>query len=193
MKTSSKIALSVVSVIVFIGILANCHGCDVTNGSSPKTPIRDSVTNSAKSQNVDTGVWTYSEEKNKMDGSVMYFAENDAADQLQFSAPYDGGITVSIILRNMEHKNDVVLQITKGQFMPSDLDGSIRIRFDKNKAETYYYSDAADGSSTSIFIGNSAKFIRGIKNAHNTIIEVTFFNEGKRTIEFDTHNLKWNH
>lgn len=193
MKTSSKIALSVVSVIVFVGILANCHGCNGTNESSPNPPSQDSVTNSPKSQNVDTGVWTYSQETNKMDGSTMFFAENDAADQLQFSAPYDGGVTVSIILRNMNRKNDVVLQITKGQFMPSGLDGSIRVRFDKNKAETYYYSDAADGSPTSIFIGNSAKFIRGIKNAQTTIIEVTFYNEGNRTIEFDTHNLKWNH
>src|ERR1700760_2855813 len=75
--------------------------------------------------------WHYSEEEDKMTSTKKYFANVDAKDELIFDFPYDGGSTATIYLRNKEHSNNVMLCISKGQFICNASEGcTIRARFD---------------------------------------------------------------
>lgn len=138
--------------------------------------------------------WTYSENTNDIDDSKTYFAETTAPEKLEFKFPYDGGTTVYITLRYKENKNNVMLRISKGQFMSSLSDNNtIRVRFDDAKPQIFSYSTPSDYSTETIFINNEKTFISQIKNAKKIIIECEFYNEGTQIIKFNTAGLKWEH
>lgn len=69
----------------------------------------------------------------------------------------------------------------------------IGVRFDEQKAFNLGYSNPSDYSSENIFINNPKKFITGLKTAKHTIIQSEFYDEGVKTIEFNSAGLIWQH
>lgn len=140
--------------------------------------------------------WVYSEQVDEMTDAITYFAEIEANEELDFSFPYNGGTTVWLILRKRSSGTSVILSIpkAKGQFIPNVMgDRSVLVRFDDKPAEKYTYSNTSDYSPETIFIMNAEKFIKNLKASQSTIVRCEFFNEGTRTIKFDTGGLEWNH
>ncbi|MDR2890956.1 MAG: hypothetical protein LBV18_05060 [Alistipes sp.] len=120
-----------------------------------------------------------------------------AQEEFEFNFPYSGGTNVWLTVRNIAGENSVALSITenKGQFIPSYAVGSetILVRFGEREAEYYYYVSPSDYSSELIFIVDAQLFIENLKTAGTTLIQCNFFNEGTKTITFDTSNLQWEH
>ncbi|MBS0647374.1 MAG: hypothetical protein JSR97_12415 [Verrucomicrobia bacterium] len=127
-----------------------------------------------------------------MDDKLMYFAVSNSTNDLEFDFPYKGGSTLSIIVRNMNKENDVMLQISKGQF-GSSYSQKVKIKFDDGKIESYSFSDAADGSSNYIFLENSKSLIAKLKAAKHLKIEAPFFQAGRQVAEFDVSGFEWPH
>jgi hypothetical protein len=136
--------------------------------------------------------WNYSEEIDKMDGTKQFFATNTSTNQVEFEFPYDGGSTFDIIVRNINKDNEVLLTVSKGQFITS-ISGSetLKIKFDENKPENYSYNSASDASTDVIFLNDSEKFIKNIKKSKKVMIEATFFDAGSKIMEFNVEGLKW--
>ncbi|MFV0538852.1 MAG: hypothetical protein ACK5M3_16030 [Dysgonomonas sp.] len=151
-----------------------------------KEETKDDTTNRVASK------WLYSEDINTMDDSQTYFASLKAEEMLYFDFPYSGGTTVSILVRNKSKKNEVMLQISQGQFL-SSYNNNIKVRFGDATAETYSYNEPSDHSSTTIFINNPKKFITNLKKSEKVIIQCGFYQEGNKTIKFDTKGFEWNH
>lgn len=185
MKKVFKVFLIVIGVLVVIGIIGSIF--DNKKSGSNSVDMKDS-------SSVSTTKWVYSEQVDKMTDKKEFIAEIEANDEMDFQPPYGGGVVVTLKLRKNSDDNDVILQISKGQFMPNIMDErSISVRFDNNQAKKFNYSNASDGSTETIFISNEKKFIESLKKCKHLIVQSEFFNEGVRTIEFDTDGLIWNH
>ncbi|OPC54798.1 hypothetical protein DSC47_08975 [Elizabethkingia miricola] len=158
--------------------------------STDKTP--SGVENTSKDKSEKKENWSYSDSEDKMEGTKQYFASSVSTNQVEFQFPYNGGSNLEIMVRNLSKKNEVLLQVSKGQFMTS-FDGSskAKVKFDSHTPESFSYNSAADGSHDVIFLNNSKTFLDKLKKSKKVMIELTFFNEGKTVFEFNTEGLKW--
>jgi hypothetical protein len=154
------------------------------NADTPTSPIAES-----KEPN-----WQYSDSKDEMEGTTSYFATTTSTNQVDFDFPYDGGSTMDLTLRNMGQGNEVVITISKGQFMTSISDDeTIKLKFDDGKPFSVSYNSANDGSSNVIFPNQSKKIISKIRNSKKLMIEASFFNSGRKIFNFELDGLDWKH
>lgn len=166
---------------------------------------KSSSSNSAKS---DSGVeakagdekpevkknWTFETDTDKMTSKKVYFASVDATNKLEFDSPYDGGSTASLILRNKDKADQIMLKVDKGQFICGITDGcAINVRFDNQVAVKFKASAPSDGSSTVLFIEPEKKFIKKLKAAKKMIVQAEFYESGLKTMEFDVDGFKWDY
>ncbi len=151
-----------------------------------------SKTESKSVENTQKNNWTYSEDTDKMEGTKIFYASTTSTNTVEFDFPYDGGSNFGIVVRNYEGKNEVLISVSKGQFMTS-IGGSesVKVKFDDEKPELYSYNSAADASSDLIFLINSSKFIEKLKTAKTVMIETTFFNSGSQIMEFNVDDFHW--
>lgn len=137
-------------------------------------------------------IWTYTEDEDEMSGQKRYFGTCVSTNQIEFEFPYNGGSTFNLIIRNMGQGNEVILQVSKGQFITSiSSSESCRVKFDDEQPSKFTYNSASDGSSDVIFINNAKKFISRLKKAQKLMIEVQFYNAGNQIIYFDVAGLEW--
>jgi hypothetical protein len=149
-------------------------------------------TSSEQNNDEKTAKWTYSENTDKMEGTKQYFASITSTNKIDFEFPYEGGSTFDIIVRNKGVENEVLLIVSKGQFMTSiSGDETLKVKFDDNKPENYIYNSASDASMDVVFIDNSKKFIDNLKKSKKLMIEANFYNAGKKVIEFNIEGFKW--
>lgn len=135
--------------------------------------------------------WEYSESEDKMTGVIKKYAVNTSTNKLNFEFPYDGGSSATITLRKNNKSLDVLLKISKGQFITSYSGGTIRVKFGESQPTKFKYALPSDGSSDILFIEPANKFVNELKKSNNVIIEAEFYNEGLRQMEFNVTNLKW--
>ena len=137
--------------------------------------------------------WQYKQTVNQ-EGETIYKASLDSPTLLQFGFPYTGGSTAALTIRQRQQQQATVyLQVANGQFNRSFQGGTVRIRFDGKPAVTYAYSAAENGSATIIFLDEAGKLIRQLKASQRMVIDVVFYGQGNRQIEFRTAGLNWNH
>ena len=137
--------------------------------------------------------WVYTEDYDQMNEDTIYFATCTSQNTKYFKFPYDGGSLLYLIVRKMNGKNEVLVQISKGQIQ-SSIGGNeyIRFKFDDNKPEAYYYNNAADGSTNYVFLNQSSKLIAKLRKSKKVKIDLPIFQEGRPVFEFSTEGLEWN-
>ncbi|HOY14512.1 MAG TPA: hypothetical protein PLY70_15295 [Saprospiraceae bacterium] len=184
-------------LIVVIGGLMNDNNSNIVN-SEQNTHIQDSIDNLlAVQDSIDRAelrrnspyTWQYKQELNQMDGITNKYAQIQALDDLQFKFPYDGGSQAYLTIRRTKDI-DVYLSISKGQFL-SGYNHAVRLKFDEGKPITYNYQDPSDGSNETIFLNREQDIIKRLKSCSRLLIEVEFFDEGVRQLEFKTSDLNW--
>jgi hypothetical protein len=184
-------------LVLLLAISATIISCSSNQKSSGSDSTKkDTSAKSADSKPaVDSSkVWKYVTDTDKMTSKTRNFAVIDATNKLEFGAPYDGGSTGQITLRNQNNTNEVILTIDKGQFICDITDGCpINVRFDSDPAIKFKGSEPSDGSSTTLFIENGSKFIKQAKKAKKVLIETEFYESGLKTMEFSIDGLKWDH
>ena len=179
------------SILISI-LFVSCGGSGTGNNANSNNTetSQSSISKTPKTK------WAYRDQVDEMTDSKTYYAQIEAEDEMEFSFPYNGGTKVWLIIRKSDSKEEVLLSISKnkGQFMPNVLDDrSVLVRFDDKTAEKYGYTEPSDFSSETIFIKNPKKFIDNLKASQKIIVQCDFFNEGTRTIKFDTQGFEWNH
>ncbi len=182
----------VVGVIAFLTIAVNF--CSDDGGTvSTTTTNSDSIseTTTEKEEEVKSN-WEYSESVDEMTNEKRFFASCVSTNEIEFEFPYDGGSDFTLTLRNMGKGNEIVLRVSKGQFMPGILSSEYcRVKFDDGAPVKYTYNSAADGSGDVIFFDNSSKFFTKLKTAKKLMIEAPFFDAGRQIIYFDVEGLIW--
>lgn len=182
------------SAIVIGGFLFMAYG---SGDEDKKTDATDEIvvsdTLSMQSPTEKKVNWNYNEDQDKMEGTKQLFASCTSSNSIEFEFPYDGGSTFDILIRNLGKENEALITVSKGQFMTSIGDSeSFKAKFDDEKPMNFTYASSSDGSSDVIFINNSSKFISKLKKAKKVMLEIVFYDAGKKIIEFDTEGLKWN-
>jgi len=137
--------------------------------------------------------WRYRIQEDKMTSDTTYIAYVEANEKLNFDFPYNGGSTVTLTIRKKGNETDVILRVSKGQFIPTVTGGLVRVRFGKDKARKYPTSMSSDYSSDVIFINNEREFVNNLKSHETVIIETEFYQEGLKQVEFDIDGMRWEH
>lgn len=140
---------------------------------------------------VEVANWNYSQESDPMTDKEMYFAQCTSSNSLFFDFPYDGGYPLIITVRKMNGKNEVLLQIAKGQFSRAEI--PVKIRFDDETLKSYDFDFPADASSNYIFLHSPSTIIDKLKSAKEVKIEAPFYQGGKQVAEFSVSNFVWKH
>ncbi|MFD2934484.1 hypothetical protein [Spirosoma flavum] len=136
--------------------------------------------------------WTYEEIVDKP-GSTIYKASITSPNILDFTFPYAGGSTATLTIRHRNEHNTVYLEVSKGQFNRSFQGGNARIRFDNKPSTNYSFSAAENGRANIIFFDSEQALIDRIQAADKLLIDVEFYAQGRRQIEFRTAGLNWDH
>ena len=134
--------------------------------------------------------WVYENKSDKIGGTVSR-ASITSPDSLKFGFPYADGSTATLSIRKRDDNTTLFLRVSNGQFNRSFQGGNARIRFDSEPAATYSFSAAANGSANVIFFDAVQKLIKKIKASRKMVIDVEFYAQGNRQIEFRTAGLKW--
>lgn len=98
-----------------------------------------------------------------------------------------------LTIRHKDELTYLYLEVSKGQFNRTFQGGEARIAFDGKSPNTYSFSAAENGRANIIFFDDEAKLIAKMKAAQKMRIDVDFYAQGKRSIEFNTASLAWNH
>ena len=160
---------------------------------APKTAAKDTSATAAKPAASANEAWSYSEDVDKMTSAKNYYAAVNADNLLSFPFPYDGGSTATLTIRNKNNKNEVILTVSKGQFVTSVEERSVKIRFDGARPVKYAVSESSDGSTNVVFIDNSNKLIKKLKASRTVIIQAGFYESGLKTMDFNVKGFKWEH
>lgn len=138
------------------------------------------------------GKWIYEKRVDKS-GSTVYKAANTSLTVLNFTFPYAGGSAATLTLRHKNNQTYLYLEVSRGQFNRTFQGGSARISFDGKSPKSYSFSAAENGRANIIFFDNEGKLVSQMKAAKKMTIDVEFYAQGRRTIEFSTADLSWNH
>lgn len=181
MKTRTFI-LCILAVFIFI----SCS----SETSSNNEKVKEEKVEVKKEPKV-VKLWKYSQSEDKMTGDKRYFAECKSTNTIDLGSPWHD-VTATIVIRNMDNKNVAILQLSNGNFMSNFMgDKNLRVKFDDEDPVLYGYSNAADGDLGIIFISNPSQVITKIKGSKKLMVEATFFDVGKKIMEFDIEGLKW--
>lgn len=187
-------------IVIAAAAIVSCNSTGKSGSSdSGKTDTSakksSATTGSEKKSDVDSSLlWKYLTDTDKMTSKLRYFASVSSTNKLNFQAPYDGGSTAAITLRNQENKNEAILTIDKGQFICSVTDGCvIKVRFDNDPAISFKGSGPSDDSSTTLFIEPASKFIAHAKKAKKMIVQAEFYEDGVQDMIFNVDGLNWAH
>lgn len=178
----------IVGIFILLTIIANI-GNDEKSSTTNSTNSEENSTNDIKEVKSN---WQYNEDADKMTNDKRYFASSVSTNEIEFEFPYNGGSNFTLTLRNLGKGNEIVLQVSKGQFMPGIMSSEYcRVKFDDGETTKYTYNSAEDGSSEVIFFEKSTKFLTNLKTAKKLMIEAPFYNAGRQVINFDIEGLTW--
>jgi hypothetical protein len=135
--------------------------------------------------------WRYSQDTDKMRGTVTAYASLESETELHFGFPYGSNKAMLIVRRRPSDGLNVMLQV-KGQFLCSRFhDETVAAKFDDSKIENYSCSEPSDATTGLIFISGAPRFLSRLRHAKALILEAPFFQEGRQQVEFDVRGLEW--
>lgn len=128
--------------------------------------------------------WSYSEKTNEMTSDHSYFAEtSDNSKQ----------VTATLTVRYSKKSNDVLISVTGGIFNLNSTGMFFKAKFDDSKIEKFSALGPDDGSFDTVFVYGTNRFLKQLKAAKITFIEIGIYNAGTYAFKFNTANLKWEH
>jgi len=195
MKKLLLIVGGLLGSLIILAIIANA----INPKSSAKNSTSDSTSSNISASKNEKSVessWDFDSTVDKMTSKIRYTASVTANELLDLNFPYQGGVSAVFTIRKTpEGENQAFLYLSKGQLMAAHSidDGTIRLRFDDEKPETYSVTGAADGSSNIVFINSVNKVINKLKKSKKLIIEAVLYDNGSKQMEFNTKGFKWNY
>lgn len=126
------------------------------------------------------------------------FASIKSSNEVFFEFPYDGGSSLSLVLRKKtNHPSEIMFAISKGQYSCDNISTNcyVSFKFDENKIQKIALASASDYSSDVLFIEDQRdidQFINQLHKSKNLIIELPFYQAGSKQFKFTVSGLKWN-
>lgn len=196
-----KLGLIGFGVFMLIGVIANIG--DNSNSNSQNRNSDSITVDSVETDDISTASqeynqlksWNYFTDTDEMNDSKSRFASLVSDNTVNFDFPYQGGSSLSLIVRYMKkYGTDVYIKISSGQFICNEYQGTnnVRVRFDDAAPIKFSTNEPSDGSSDMLFLNNAKKFIKLAKQAKTIKIEAPFYQEGNRIFTFTVDKpLEW--
>ena len=166
---------------------------------SDKTPGTSSgavsTTQATGSENVKPKNWQYETSKDEMRGIESKFATTVSTNTVDFDFPYNGGSKLILALRKRGSDVDVMVSITKGQILCGIQNCEAAFKFDDGAVQSITMSEPDSHASDLLFVAydkTESKIISQLKNSKKLVIEVPFYQQGKKQFTFDVSGLEWN-
>ena len=174
-------------IFVLLGIIGNM-GSDKEEKSSEASSLTSSENDGHVESSKPSSVsWDFSFAKDEMTDSRNVWAKIRSDNYVSQEFPYQGETYATITVRYMKkYGYDVLIQITKGQIVGNEYNGSnyVTVRFDDNAPKKYYFNDAEDGSSDVVFINKHSEFIKQCKQAKDIKVEIPLYQAGRPVFSF---------
>lgn len=93
-----------------------------------------------------------------------------------------------------KYGTNVMIQITQGQIIGNEYNGTnyVTVRFDEDAPKKYYFNEAADLSTETVFLTNPKGFIERCKKAKNIKVEIPLYQAGNPLFRFHVdESLVW--
>lgn len=194
----------VLATLVGFGLILG--GCDKKNDlpqekkevehKNSVQPASDIVTVDTKSAKPESN-WIYESKDDEMRGITSKYAMILSDNQAYFDFPYDGGSNLKITIRKRSNEPaEIMFVISKGQYSCDTISDNCftTIKFDDGSVENIELSSTTDHSSDVLFIAyneDSDRFIKSLLKSKKLIVELPFYQEGKKQFKFTTSGLKW--
>lgn len=188
--------------IIFLLFLIT-KSCNSSNPSGIPSPVDsvavDTTLNSEDDASSQQGtkvkkVWNFRTEKDEMTNTKDIWASITSDNSVDQDEPY-GETDCSITVRYMKKWGyDVMIGISEGQIFGSEYDGEnyVMVKFDNGKPIKYWFNEASDGSSESVFINRKSDFIARCKKAKSIKVELPLYQGGRPVFDFSVDEpLKW--
>jgi len=88
-----------------------------------------------------------------------------------------------------------MVSITKGQILCGIQNCETAFKFDNGEVQSITMSEPDSHSSDLLFVAydkTESKIIEQLKNSKKLVIEVPFYQEGKKQFTFNVNGLEWN-
>jgi hypothetical protein len=137
--------------------------------------------------------WELTSYTDEMTSQEVQLATTTSANAVEFDFPYGGPQNALLQLRlHPRYGRNVILSLSRAQFL-CPLDGcNILVRFDGRKAETYRAREPSDHSTDALFIGEYDDFVRKLAKAKQVRIEALFYQSGTKVFTFNVAGLPEN-
>lgn len=131
--------------------------------------------------------WSYSTENDEMTSKPTAFANLKSDNSLSLERPYSGENYGRLIIRKKSGKSEeVMLSFDQGQSMCRSYsrDCTVTVRFDDAPPATFSGQTPSDGSSTTVFLTPTAKFIAAGKKAKSIKVSLEIYKAGMQIYQF---------
>lgn len=131
--------------------------------------------------------WHYVTHTDQLSGEKGKTASLTSENALEFGFPYSGAQHGMLMIRHDKQLgNEVIVAIERGQVLCQSYSTcSVRIAFDDGKPRTLRGNDAADGSSTMVFLPGYASLTRQIAKAKKMRVQFDVYQQGSPVLVFD--------
>ena len=134
--------------------------------------------------------WQYAAPIDEVSGKEWKVAYLKSINSATLSSPYAGQTDAYINVRkHPRFGNDISIQVDDGQLHCQYNNCYVSVRFDNGNILKNNVSGPTDNSYTKYFFSNYKKMLSNIKNSKKMYVELTFFQQGSTTFEFNTENL----
>jgi RNA polymerase subunit RPABC4/transcription elongation factor Spt4 len=138
--------------------------------------------------------WVYKKNKDEMRGIESRFATNVSTNQVEFDFPYNGGSNLTLTVRETGNEKDILIGISKGQFICGINDCEFAFKFDDGAVESITMTRPENYASDIMFVSydkTEDKIIEKLKTSKKLIIEAPFYQEGRKQFTFNVSGFEW--
>lgn len=168
--------------------------------AEPNKPVKQSHTQesvqptNATSESVKPENWFNNVSKDEMRGTETRSTRTISTNQADFEFPYNGGSNLVLTVRKGKSGTDLIINITKGQFICSSFDGcKVNFKFDSNNIQSVTMVGSDTHDTDVLFVQNETtakKLMEKMKVSKKLIVEPSFFQEGTKQFIFNVEGFK---
>lgn len=133
--------------------------------------------------------WRVSKITDEMRDETKEVASAESSNILTFDFPYNGKQRAHLNVRNSGGLFEVFVWLPKAQILCHEC--TMLVRFDESEATEFAGVGTKDHSTNTVFIDDAYNFVNRMKESRRVRIELSFFQNGKRILDFPVQNFPW--
>lgn len=176
-----------VLIFIALAIIGSCQPSSTSN-SSASSNSNSGLASAPKSN------WVSNSSTDEMRGTKSQTTYTSSVNKVNFEFPYSGGSNLDLMVRNNAGQKDVIITISKGQFLCGMIDGcEVNFKFDNNPVQSITMVESDSHDSDILFIKypkTANSVIQKLKTSQKLIIEPKFYQEGSKQFTFELSGFK---